>query len=105
MSTRQKKIRKTGRLIVPTIAIAFISYFGFHSIHGDRGMKAMQRFEVRKALLEQKLTALTKERKMLQQQVKLLPSNGPVVRDMLDERARQALNLSRPNEIVIFDFE
>ena len=105
MATRQKKIRKTGRLIIPTIAIAFISYFGFHSIHGDRGMNAMQRFEVRKALLEQELAALKTKRTKLQQQVKLLPSNGPVVRDMLDERAREALNLARPNEIIIFDFD
>lgn len=105
MSTRQKKIRKTGRLIVPAIAIAFISYFGYHSVHGDRGMTAMQRFELRKTQLELELAALQKQRKMLQQQVKLLPSNGPVVRDMLDEKAREALNLSRPNEIVIFDFE
>ncbi|MEX3009063.1 septum formation initiator family protein [Hoeflea sp. TYP-13] len=104
MSTRQKKIRKTGRLFIPIIAIAFISYFGFHSIHGDRGMRAMQRFEVRKAQLELRLAELVEDRKKLQRQVKLLPSNGPVVRDMLDERAREALNLSRPNEIVIFDF-
>ena len=97
MSTRQKKIRNTGRLVVPLFAIAFISYFGFHSINGDRGLNATQRFEVR-------LSALTEERKLLQQRVKLLPSSGPVVRDMLDEKAREALNLSRPNEIVIYDF-
>ncbi|MDF2373903.1 MAG: septum formation initiator family protein [Rhizobiaceae bacterium] len=103
MSTRQKKIRNTGRLIVPTIAIAFISYFGFHAINGDRGMNAKQRFVVRKASLELELAALVKERKVLQQQVQLLPQGGPVVRDMLDERAREALSLSRPNEIVIFD--
>ncbi|MEM9104698.1 MAG: septum formation initiator family protein [Pseudomonadota bacterium] len=104
MATRQKKIRRTGRLIIPTVAIAFITYFGFHSIHGDRGMNAMQKFDVRKALLQQELAALKTKRKKLQQQVKLLPSNGPVVRDMLDERAREALNLARPDEIVIFDF-
>lgn len=104
MSTRQKKIRNTGRLVVPLFAIAFISYFGFHSINGDRGLNATQRFEVRKAELEARLSALTEERKLLQQRVKLLPSSGPVVRDMLDEKAREALNLSRPNEIVIYDF-
>ncbi|MCY6380722.1 FtsB family cell division protein [Hoeflea prorocentri] len=104
MSTRQKKIRKTGRLIIPTIAIAFISYFGFHSINGDRGLNATQQFDVRKAQLEAELSSLKSERKLLQQQVKLLPTSGPVVRDMLDEKARQALNLSRPDEIVIFDY-
>ena len=105
MSTRQKKIRRTGRLVIPIIAIAFISYFGFHSINGDRGLNATQEFDVRKAQLETELAALVAERKLLQQQVKLLPTSGPVVRDMLDERARQSLNLSRADEIVIFDYD
>ncbi len=104
MSTRQRKIRKTGRLVVPVLAIAFISYFGFHSINGDRGLNARQQFERRAAELEVRLESLVAERKRLQQQVLLLPQNGPVVKDMLDERAREALNLTRPNEIVIYDF-
>ncbi len=104
MSTRQRKIRKTGRLVVPVLAIAFISYFGFHSINGDRGLNARQQFERRAAELEVRLESLIAERKRLQQQVMLLPQNGPVVKDMLDERAREALNLTRPNEIIIYDF-
>ena len=104
MSTRQRKIRKTGRLIIPALAIAFISYFGYHSINGDRGLNARQQFERRAAELEVRLESLVAERKRLQQQVLLLPQNGPVVKDMLDERAREALNLTRPNEIVIYDF-
>lgn len=89
---------------MPALAVAFISYFGFHSINGDRGLHAKQRFEQRVAELEMHLEALVIERERLQRQVKLLPSHGPVVKDMLDERAREALNLSRPNEIVIFDY-
>ncbi len=105
MSTRQRKIRKTGRLVVPVLAIAFISYFGFHSINGDRGLNARQSFERRAAELELRLEGLIAERKRLQRQVMLLPQSGPVVRDMLDEQAREALNLTRPNEIVIYDYE
>lgn len=104
MSTRQRKIRKTGRLIIPALAIAFISYFGYHSINGDRGLNARQQFERRAAELEVRLESLVAERKRLQKQVLLLPQNGPVVKDMLDERAREALNLTRPNEIIIYDF-
>lgn len=104
MSTRQRKIRKSGRLIIPALAIAFISYFGYHSINGDRGLNARQQFERQAAELEVRLESLVAERKRLQQQVMLLPQNGPVVKDMLDERAREALNLTRPNEIIIYDF-
>ncbi|MEM6461625.1 MAG: septum formation initiator family protein [Pseudomonadota bacterium] len=105
MSTRQKKNRKSSQLIVPAIAIAFISYFGYHAVNGGRGMQALQDFDTRKASLERELAALTKQREFLERKISLLPSHGPVVRDMLDERAREALSLSRPNEIVIFDFE
>ena len=105
MSTRQRKIRKTGRLVVPVLAIAFISYFGFHSINGERGLNAQQSFEQRAAELELRLEILVAERKRLQRQVMLLPQNGPVVRDMLDEQAREALNVTRPNEIVIYDYQ
>ena len=81
-----------------------ISYFGYHSINGDRGLNARQQFERKAAELEVRLESLVAERKRLQQQVMLLPQNGPVVKDMLDERAREALNLTRPNEIIIYDF-
>ncbi len=105
MSTQQRKIRKTGRLIVPVLAVLFISYFGFHSINGNRGLNAKQSFEQRTAELELQLDALIMERKRLQQRLLLLPSHGPVVKDMLDEQAREALNLSRANEVVIYDYE
>lgn len=105
MSTQQRKIRKTGRLVVPALAVVFIGYFGFHSINGHRGLNAKQSFEQRTAELELQLEGLVKQRKRLQQRLLLLPPNGPVVKDMLDERAREALNLSRPNEIVIYDYE
>lgn len=105
MSTRQRKIRKTGRLVVPALAVVFIGYFGFHSINGHRGLNAKQSFEQRTAELELQLEALVNERKRLQQRLLLLPSHGPVVKDMLDEQARHALNLSRTNEIVIYDYD
>ena len=104
MSTQQRKIRKTGRLIVPCLAVVFITYFGFHAVNGSRGLHAKQNFEQRTAELELKLETLVAERKRLQQRLLLLPSHGPVVKDMLDERAREALNLTRANEIVIFDY-
>ncbi|MGQ2919985.1 MAG: septum formation initiator family protein, partial [Agrobacterium sp.] len=45
MWTRHHKKRRFGRLIVPAITIAFLSYFGYHSIHGDFGLQATERLE------------------------------------------------------------
>ena len=101
MSTRQRKIRNTGRYVIPAISAAFFIYFGYHAIHGDRGMLARERFEERSVELQAQLQTLVSRREKLQHQIQLL-QDGTLERDMLDERARQALNLSRPNEITIF---
>ena len=45
MWTRHHKKKKYGRLVLPAVTIAFLSYFGYHSIHGDYGLRAGQEFE------------------------------------------------------------
>lgn len=102
MWTRHHKSRIYGRLVVPVIAACFMGYFGYHSIHGEYGMKAAERFEAHKAINERKLEKLVGERQALERRVKML-SDGSLLRDALDEQARYALNLLRPDEIVIFD--
>ena len=64
-------------------------------------MLARQRFEERSVELDAELKSLVSKREKLQKQIQLL-QDGTLERDMLDERARQALNLSRANEITIF---
>jgi len=101
MSTRQKKIRNTGRYLVPVIAAGFISYFGYHSIHGGRGLLAKEGFEQQSALLQEELDRLVLKRNSMQRRILLL-QDGTFDRDMLDERARNELNVSRPTEITIY---
>ena len=102
MWTRHHKSRFYGRLIMPAVTALFISYFGYHSIHGDYGLNAAKRFEAHRQLNERKLEKLIDEREALQQRARML-SDGSLMKDVLDERARYALNLLRPDEIVIFD--
>ena len=61
MWTRHHKPRFYGRLIVPAITACFMSYFVYHSIHGDYGLIAAERFEAHKALNERKLERLVGE--------------------------------------------
>jgi cell division protein FtsB len=86
---------------MPAITVAFISYFGYHSVHGSYGLKATEALEAQRIQRVQELEALTHERIKLEKQVQLL-SDGSMERDMLDEQARAALNISKPDEIVIF---
>jgi cell division protein FtsB len=101
MWTRHHKKRRLGRLVVPLLAVAFLSYFGYHSIHGGYGLRATEEFDRQIAERQARLDELTQQRKILEKEVELM-SDGSLERDMLDEKARLALNMSRSDEIVIF---
>ncbi|MDR6758247.1 MULTISPECIES: FtsB family cell division protein [Mycoplana] len=101
MWTKHHKQRRLGRFVVPAITIAFLSYFSYHSIHGGFGLRAMEQFERHRITRQARLDVLVEERKRLEREVALM-SDGSLERDILDEKARFALNMSRSDEIVIF---
>ncbi|WP_137133935.1 septum formation initiator family protein [Rhizobium sp. FKY42] len=101
MWTKHHKERKLGRLVLPAITIAFVSYFGYHSIHGDLGLIATEKFERNRVERAAALEKLVKKREALERQVRLL-SDGSLEKDMLDEIARYQLNVSRKDEITVF---
>ncbi|MDQ0320106.1 cell division protein FtsB [Pararhizobium capsulatum DSM 1112] len=101
MWTKHHKKRKLGRFVMPLITVAFLSYFGYHSVHGDYGLKATETFDRQRIERQARLDELTEKRQILEKEVALL-SDGSLERDMLDEKARFGLNMSRADEIVIF---
>jgi cell division protein FtsB len=102
MWTKHHKKRKFGRFVLPAITIAFVSYFGYHCVHGELGLIATDKFEQQRLEREAELAKLTARRQQLERQVALM-SDGSLEKDMLDEIARYQLNVSRPDEIVIFN--
>ncbi|MBD8555674.1 septum formation initiator family protein [Rhizobium sp. CFBP 8762] len=102
MWTRHHKKRRLGRLTLPLITIAFLSYFSYHSVHGDYGLIATKEFDRQRIERQGRLDKLVAARQTLEKEVELL-SDGSLERDMLDEKARFALNMSRADEIVIFN--
>jgi cell division protein FtsB len=102
MWTKHHKKRKFGRFVLPAIAIAFVSYFGYHCVHGDLGLIATEEFERQRLARASELASLTEKRQTLERQVALM-SDGSLEKDMLDEIGRYQLNVSRQNEIVIFN--
>jgi len=102
MWTRHHKNRKRGRFVLPVVTVAFLSYFGYHSIHGDYGLIAAQEFEKLRFKRSAELAELVSRREKLERQVMLM-SDGSLERDMIDEKARYQLNVSRPDEIIIFN--
>lgn len=100
MWTRQHKKRNTGRLIIPAISAAFLAYFGFHAYNGEFGIYSRYRLEARTVELQAQLDAVKARRVELERRVQLL-HDGTLEKDMLDEQARRALNLSHADEITI----
>lgn len=100
MWTRQRKRTNTGRFIVPALASAFLAYFGFHAYHGEFGIYSKYKLDARVEKLHTQLADLTREKNELERRVQLL-HDGTLEKDMLDEQARKALNLSHLHEITI----
>ncbi|MFC5385471.1 septum formation initiator family protein [Aquamicrobium segne] len=100
MWTRQYKQRKTGRLIVPALCAAFVAYFSFHAYHGQYGINSHERMKEQAGFLQAQLDQLQAQRQELERRVRLL-HDGSLEKDMLDELARKALNMSSPDEVII----
>ena len=98
--TRHHKNRNTGRLIIPAVSALFLAYFGFHAYHGEFGIYSKYQLEARALELTAELATIKAERLEMERRVQLL-HDGTLEKDMLDEQARRALNLSHSDEITI----
>lgn len=100
MWTRQHKQTNTGRLIVPALCAVVLSYFGYHAYHGAFGINSRGKLQAQVASLQEQLAAVKERRTEIEQRVRLL-HDGSLEKDMLDEQARRALNMTSANEVVI----
>lgn len=82
------------------VGICLVSYFAYHTIQGDRGLFAMMRLRHEIASAQTTLATLKHEREELQHRTQLL-NNNSLDPDLLEEKSRELLNYSRPNEIII----
>jgi cell division protein FtsB len=98
-----REIRKRARdVVAPVLGFCIVGYFAYHSVEGDRGLTAFVRLTERISEARTQLAELRAERQAIERRVRLLRTDN-LDPDMLDERARQILNYSRPDEVVIFD--
>ncbi|MDP2620250.1 MAG: septum formation initiator family protein [Hyphomicrobiales bacterium] len=89
------------RVAVPVACAILALYFAYHAVVGDNGILAwrdQQREEVR---LQKELAGARARRLALEHRVTLMRPES-LDPDMLDERARENLNLAHPNDITIF---
>lgn len=100
MRTIQKRKNYLGQLVIPAITASCIGYFALHAHSGQYGIEEKADLARQLADRSAKLDELTVARVRLEKRVQLL-HDGTLERDMIDERARRALNVVAANEIVI----
>ena len=96
-----KELRRQGRQIIASIfGVAVIGYFAFHAVEGDRGLRAYFALTLQTELARAERDDLREEREAIEQRVNLLKPDSLDL-DMLDERARMALNKVHDDDLVI----
>ena len=96
------EIRSRARHIVgPVFGVCVAAYFGYHAVHGERGVISFLRLKQEVVTARDAHDALVAQRQTIEHRVGLL-NPGTLDPDMLDERARLMLNYGLADEIVIF---
>lgn len=85
-------------LVTPVICLSIAGYFGYHAAKGMDKLLALQS-EVEAT--KDELVAVQARRQALDHRISLLRPDS-LDPDMLDERARAAVNAARIDDIVIF---
>ena len=95
------EIRRRGRFLVgPLLGAALTSYFVYHTIEGDRGLKVWREVNRQLSTANDQLSTVQAEHDALAHRVTGLDPNH-VDPDLLDQQIRSTLELVAPNELVI----
>jgi cell division protein FtsB len=88
------------RSLFPLMCLSVIVYFAYHAVQGDNGLLAWYKLQSEARELEAELATVQAERRALEADVALMRPES-LDPDMLDQRARETLNLAHPNDITI----
>ncbi|MFY8094436.1 MAG: FtsB family cell division protein [Niveispirillum sp.] len=92
--------RIVRQIVGPVIGVSVVAYFAYHTVHGDRGLVALTHLQSEVARAQSTLDQVRGEREEMERRASLLrPDN--LDPDLLEERARDVLNQSHPDDLVI----
>ena len=92
--------RRARFLVGPLLGAALTSYFVYHTIEGDRGLRAWREITQQLRVANDALATVDAEYDALSHKVAGLNPDH-VDPDLLDQQIRQTLDLVSPDEIVI----
>ncbi len=94
---RRKRI---GRFLLSASGALIVGYFLYHTFQGERGWFAMLQTQHEVNVAQATLAKVKKEREEMERRTQLLRGNS-LDPDLLEEKSRELLNYSKPNEIII----
>ncbi|SHE88392.1 Cell division protein FtsB [Acidocella aminolytica 101 = DSM 11237] len=87
-------------LVAPAIFLALTYYFGWNAVHGKSGLEAQAKEHQQLATAQQQADAV--HQRLVMWQTKVASLSGQAIQpDMLDEEARNVLNLANPGDLVV----
>lgn len=96
-----EELRQRAKHVVgPFLGIVLVSYFAYHTVHGERGVLALIQMRERLADAQQHLSTLKFEEARWERNVKLLHP-ASIDPDMLDERVRLMLGYAEADDRVV----
>lgn len=96
---RALKYRLRG-LVIPAIFLSLTYYFGWNAVHGQNGLKAQEQEQAQLQLEQQQSDKINQQLTLWKTRVAALSSRS-IEPDMLNEEAREVLNLADPNDLVV----
>jgi cell division protein FtsB len=87
-------------LLPPAIFLAITWYFGWSAIHGKNGLQAQQGQRAQLLQAQQDYAKAEQLREQWQTRISDL-STQSIEPDMLNEQAREVLNLANPSDLVV----
>ena len=95
------EIRRRSRFLVgPLLGAALTSYFVYHTIEGDRGLRAWRDINQQLRVAKDQYATVEAERDALEHKVDGLNPNH-VDPDLLDQQIRSQLDLVSPSEVIL----
>lgn len=85
-------------LVLPSITLAVVGYFGAYAIWGHRGILALEDTQAQLGIRQQQLAEVQANRQRLEHRIALMTKNDP---DLVEELARTQLMDAAPNQVAV----
>ena len=95
---RRSVARVVGALIVPAICAAAVTYFGYFTIWGGRGLMALASARTQLTTEQRQLDTLQTARERIQRRIALVRAGDP---DILQEVRRKQLLGAESGEVLV----